>query len=155
LPEAQSRGAATECKAIFRVPRYRSLSEQDVVRSTGRYFAGQKSSRGAATERSEYPLNDFERFFYIINVMQHFVYVLENQTDKSWYIGFTVDLEKRIAQHNRHTGGEYTKKRDSAWKLIYCEMYLDKKDATRREKFLKGGSGRTFLKKQLSYYLLS
>lgn len=92
-------------------------------------------------------------YFYIMNIMKYFVYVLENQTDRSWYVGFTVNLKERIVQHNRHTGGEYTKKKNGNWKLIYCEIYLDKKDAVRREKFLKGGSGKAFLKKQLSYYL--
>jgi hypothetical protein len=32
-------------------------------------------------------------------------------------------------------------------------MYLFKTDALGREKFLKGGSGRTYLKKQLKNYL--
>ncbi|HEY4517240.1 MAG TPA: GIY-YIG nuclease family protein [Candidatus Paceibacterota bacterium] len=28
------------------------------------------------------------------------VYVLENRNDKSWYIGCTEDLERRLAEHN-------------------------------------------------------
>jgi len=41
------------------------------------------------------------------------------------------------------------------WKLIYAEAYLHKDDAMGREKFLKSGSGRKFLKKQLKNYLLA
>jgi len=39
------------------------------------------------------------------------------------------------------------------WKLIYFEAYLNKKDALGREKFLKEGSGRKYMKKQLKHYL--
>jgi predicted GIY-YIG superfamily endonuclease len=40
------------------------------------------------------------------------------------------------------------------WKLIYYEAYLEREDALGRERYLKSGSGRKFLKKQLRHYLL-
>ncbi len=80
------------------------------------------------------------------------VYVIENQLNFSWYIGFTTDLKKRIQDHN-HGKSTYTHKLKGSWRLIYAELYLVKKDALGREKFLKSGSGRRFLKKQLSNYL--
>lgn len=81
----------------------------------------------------------------------YFVYLLENQNDKSWYIGYTSNLKKRLREHQNGYGSRTTSlKKD--WKLIYFETYLDKKDALGREKFLKGGSGRTYLKKQLKNY---
>ena len=82
----------------------------------------------------------------------HKVYVLENQNDKSWYIGQTDDLERRLKQHNSGSGGRTTKIKMGPWKLIYAEAYCDKRDALGREKFLKSGSGRTFLQKQLKHY---
>ena len=85
----------------------------------------------------------------------HKVYVLENAHDKSWYIGQTNDLERRLAQHNSGTGGKTTKDKPGPWKLIYAEAYIDKRDALGREKFLKGGSGRAYLKKQLTHHLSS
>jgi putative endonuclease len=81
------------------------------------------------------------------------VYVLENQNDKSWYIGQTDNLKRRIQEHNTGQGGRTTRMKTGGWKLIYAEAYLDKGDALGREKFLKGGSGRTFLKKQMAHYL--
>lgn len=39
------------------------------------------------------------------------------------------------------------------WKLIYYEAYLEQADALGREKYLKSGSGRKFLKTQLRNYL--
>ncbi len=80
------------------------------------------------------------------------VYLLENQNDKSWYIGFTTDINKRPEDHNQGKGSQTTRKKKD-WKLIYYESYLNKKDALGREKFLKSGSGRRFLKKQLKNYL--
>lgn len=82
------------------------------------------------------------------------VYLLENQQDKSWYIGFTSNLKRRIFEHNNKQGGRTTKIKQSNWKLIYAEAYIDKQDAIGREKFLKSGSGYKYLKKQLTHYLM-
>ncbi|KKT82152.1 MAG: hypothetical protein A3E64_02150 [Candidatus Harrisonbacteria bacterium RIFCSPHIGHO2_12_FULL_48_16] len=81
----------------------------------------------------------------------YYVYLLENLNDKSWYIGFTENLDQRVKDHNDGRGGRTTKLKHG-WNLIYCEMYLNKEDALGREKFLKSGSGRRFLKKQLRNY---
>jgi len=85
--------------------------------------------------------------------MFYFVYLLENNFDKSWYIGFTTDLKQRVDDHNNGKGGRTTRMKQS-WRLIYFEGYKIKKDATGREKFLKSGSGRRYLKKQLANYLV-
>ena len=82
----------------------------------------------------------------------YYVYLLENQDDKSWYIGYTTDIERRVSEHNSGKGGRTTKAKKD-WRLIYYEMYLDNKDALGREKFLKSGSGRKYIKRQLENYL--
>lgn len=82
----------------------------------------------------------------------YYVYILENQNDESWYIGYTADLKRRLFEHQNGKGGRTTRiKKD--WILIYCEVYLNKKDATGQELFLKSGSGRKYIKKQLTNYL--
>lgn len=84
--------------------------------------------------------------------MVYCVYVLENQDNKSFYIGYTTDLKRRLFEHNSGKGARSTRiKKD--WKLIYFEGYISKMDAIGREKFLKGGSGRKYIKKQLNHYL--
>lgn len=89
----------------------------------------------------------------------YWTYLLENQNDKSWYIGYTSNLKKRLTEHQGGYGSQTTsrgaKQRGEAlrWELIYCEGYKNKKDAEGRERFLKSGSGRRFLKKQLVNYL--
>ncbi|MDD5547323.1 MAG: GIY-YIG nuclease family protein [Candidatus Pacebacteria bacterium] len=82
----------------------------------------------------------------------HYVYLLENIENKNWYIGFTENIKRRLFEHNNGRGGRTTRIGKS-WKMIYCEVYLNKEDAVGREKFLKGGSGRKYLKKQLTHYL--
>ncbi len=84
--------------------------------------------------------------------MMHIVYVLENTNDYSWYIGQNDDLKRRLSQHNSGQGGRTTKTKEGSWKLIYAEAYCHKNDALGREKFLKGGSGRKYLKKQLAFH---
>jgi len=84
--------------------------------------------------------------------MQYFVYVLRNNQDKTWYIGFTTNLDRRFKDH-QNGESPYTSKNKYGWEIIYSEIYLNKMDALGREKFLKSGSGHRFLKKQLKNYL--
>ena len=77
------------------------------------------------------------------------VYLLQNQ-DGGWYIGFTGDLKRRISEHQ--SGQNPTTSRRK-YRLVYYEAYLNKADALGRERFLKSGSGRKFLQKQLHYFL--
>lgn len=84
--------------------------------------------------------------------MYYYVYVLKNQVDDGVYIGYTTNIRKRILNHNSGRGSRTTKYKKN-WELIYAELYRNKYDALGREKFLKGGSGRKYLKKQLRRYL--
>lgn len=83
----------------------------------------------------------------------YYVYLLECQNDKSWYIGYTDDLKVRVKDHQKGYGCRTTSMKNN-WKLIYYESYLNKADAIGREKFLKGGSGRKYLNKQLKNYFI-
>lgn len=80
----------------------------------------------------------------------YFVYVLHSLQDNRLYIGFTTNLDKRLAQHFQ--GEVEATKNRLPLRLIYYEAYCNKKDAKGREKFLKGGSGHKYLKKQLRHY---
>ncbi|OGG48886.1 hypothetical protein A3G63_01935 [Candidatus Kaiserbacteria bacterium RIFCSPLOWO2_12_FULL_52_8] len=82
----------------------------------------------------------------------YYVYLLENQNDNSWYIGYSANLRQRVERHNKGDGARTTARKKD-WKLVYYEAYLDEQDAKGRERFLKSGSGRIFLKKQLVNFL--
>lgn len=78
-----------------------------------------------------------------------YVYVLQNK-HRHWYIGSTKDLRKRILRHN--SGKIKSTKYRVPWKLIYCEISLNKEDARAREKYLKSGPGRKYLKNRLKFF---
>ena len=78
---------------------------------------------------------------------EYYVYVLESELDQSWYIGYTNDFIRRVEEHN--SGKSYYTKRRMPWKLIYLEMSFNKYDAISREKYLKTGMGRRYLKNRL------
>ncbi len=84
----------------------------------------------------------------------YYVYLLEIKNNKSFYIGYTNNLKRRFLEHNSGKGGKTTRDKGE-WILVYYEGYLNKKDAIGREKFLKSGSGRRYINKQLSNYLLN
>ena len=62
------------------------------------------------------------------------------------YKGITVDLKRRISEHNY--GKVSSTKNYRPVKLLGYEAYLFKSDAERREKFLKTTEGRRLFKKQ-------
>lgn len=79
-----------------------------------------------------------------------YVYILQSEKDKSLYIGYSSDLRKRLVAHNK---SQVISTKDKApWKLIYYEAYLEMRDATGREIFLKSGAGWRFIKKQLKHH---
>ncbi len=64
--------------------------------------------------------------------MTGFVYILRCSDDRL-YIGSTIDLERRIQEHNSGQGANFTKKRFPVT-LIYFEEYFKIEDAFLREK---------------------
>ena len=62
-------------------------------------------------------------------------YVLYSLKDHKFYIGYTTNLEQRIENHNAGKTTSTAPRRPL--KLIFCEYYLVKADAMRREKYFK------------------
>lgn len=81
----------------------------------------------------------------------YYIYVLESQKNFDLYKGFSADINRRLKEHNN--GLVESTKNDRPWKLVYCEIFIHKKDAVNREKYLKGSWGRKFLKDVLKNYL--
>jgi len=77
----------------------------------------------------------------------YFVYVLKNVRTSRRYVGYTLDIKRRIDQHNTSSfnAKRYTGKVQGSWELIYKEECSSRSIAMRREKFLKGGQGREWL----------
>ena len=63
------------------------------------------------------------------------------------YVGYTKDLNRRIAEHN---SGMSKSTKGKQWKLAYYEAYLAEEDARRRERKLKQrGQAKRFLKDRM------
>ncbi|MFH1383856.1 MAG: GIY-YIG nuclease family protein, partial [Candidatus Omnitrophota bacterium] len=71
--------------------------------------------------------------------------------DNRFYTGFTSDLRKRFSQHNE--GAIVATKKRKPFELIYYEACLHKEDALKREKYLKTGMGKRFIKNRLKRFL--
>jgi putative endonuclease len=81
----------------------------------------------------------------------HYVYMLRSESDHGFYIGYSANLRKRFEQHLK--GDSRATSYRGPWKLIYYEAYLEQADALGRERYLKSGAGRRFLRSQLKHYL--
>lgn len=85
------------------------------------------------------------------NHKYYYVYVLQSLKNLKWYIGYTIDLRKRFEEHQTNKS-TYTKGR-GPFKLIYYEASLNMLDARARERYLKSGIGRRYLKNRLKRFL--
>jgi putative endonuclease len=63
------------------------------------------------------------------------IYILKSEYDGRFYVGSTLDLTKRLAEHHRGHS-PYTKARGS-WILAYCESYETLPEARQRERQTK------------------
>ena len=76
-----------------------------------------------------------------------YAYILKSLKYKKTYVGSTVDLDRRINEHN--SGQSYFTNRYKPWKLIYKEEFDNISDARKREKYFKTTAGRRFMKKYI------
>jgi len=71
------------------------------------------------------------------------VYILYSKSFNRYYVGYTNNIERRIAEHNRKKG-KFT---DAGipWELIYFESYPTKKEAREREEFIKSRKSKAYI----------
>ncbi|MDP8314270.1 MAG: GIY-YIG nuclease family protein [Candidatus Celaenobacter antarcticus] len=81
----------------------------------------------------------------------YYVYLLQSLKDDKWYTGYTSNLKKRLGEHNK--GYIKSTKNRRPFELIYYESCLNEEDAIAREKYLKSGMGKRYLKNRLKRFL--
>jgi putative endonuclease len=82
--------------------------------------------------------------------MEEFVvYILFSKKYNKTYVGFTSNLIGRFKSHNILGTKGYTIKY-RPWEVIYVEFFNLKVEALKKEKFLKAGNGRVFIKEFIS-----
>ena len=75
--------------------------------------------------------------------MAYFIYILQSQQDRSYYVGHTSNLEERLLRHNQGRSA-YTRSK-CPWKLVYQEAFDSKAEAMRREREIKEKRSRGYI----------
>lgn len=77
--------------------------------------------------------------------MSCWVYVITSQLRPYIYVGLTYNVPDRIARHN--SGRETTTEPYRPFALLLSEEHIDRPSARLREKYLKSGQGKEYLKR--------
>lgn len=68
-----------------------------------------------------------------------------------FYTGYTKQLEYRMEQHS--SGNVPSTSKRQPMLLVYSEMCLSQKDALARERYLKSGMGKRYIRNRLKTHL--
>jgi len=77
----------------------------------------------------------------------YYIYILKSSKSKILYYGYTVNLKKRLLEHN--SGTSIFTKGHLPWKLVWYCAFENIKKAKDFELYLKSGSGKAFVYKRL------
>lgn len=85
--------------------------------------------------------------------MNHFyyTYVLLSLNDGMFYTGYTRDIQYRVSMHD--LGRCPSTRNRLPVRLIYYEACLSQKDALARERYLKSGMGKRYIRNRLKTYM--
>jgi putative endonuclease len=80
--------------------------------------------------------------------MSFWVYILQSESTGKLYVGQSSDVQRRLQEHNNTELGRrrYTRRHQGPWRLCYTEEYFSRSEAMQRERFLKSGQGREWVK---------
>lgn len=81
----------------------------------------------------------------------YYTYILRSTKDRRKYTGFTGNLRKRFEEHN--AGKVFSTKGKGPFEIIYYEACVNELDASAREKYLKSGMGKRYIKNRLKRFL--
>jgi len=83
-----------------------------------------------------------------MNNFMFYVYIIKSvSSPEQVYVGYTNDLEQRIADHNR--GKSIHTSKYLPWELVTYLAFKDEVKAIKFEQFLKTGSGAVFKNRRL------
>lgn len=74
----------------------------------------------------------------------YYIYAIKSIATNYIYVGLTADTERRITEHNSRK--EKTTRFYAPFKTILIEEYNTRIKAREREKYLKSGAGKEYLK---------
>ncbi|WP_416437874.1 GIY-YIG nuclease family protein [Phnomibacter sp. MR] len=74
-----------------------------------------------------------------------YVYVIRSEKYGRFYVGISEDVDRRLAEHN--AGHTFSTKGYRPWQLFFVETVSDRAKARAREKYLKSGVGKEYIKR--------
>jgi putative endonuclease len=80
----------------------------------------------------------------MISSLKFTVYAIKSNNRNYIYVGMTNNLERRLKEHNQHENK--STKAYAPFTLIYSEAFDSRPSARLKEKYLKSGVGKAFLK---------
>jgi len=75
-----------------------------------------------------------------------FVYVIRSSVNGYFYVGLTENIDSRLKKHNE--GSTPSTKPYRPWELFFFETCATRLEAREREKYLKSGIGKEFIKRK-------
>ncbi|MDO8604835.1 MAG: GIY-YIG nuclease family protein [bacterium] len=79
----------------------------------------------------------------------YYTYVLQSESTKHFYVGYTNDLKRRFLEHQENKS--LSTKNRGPWRLVYYEASTSKTDALIRENYLKTAWGKRYIKNRISH----
>jgi len=77
-------------------------------------------------------------------IFMYYTYAIKSKTNKYIYVGISDNPKRRVEHHNR--GYNKTTKPYTPFEIILLEKFMDRETARKREKYLKSGIGKEYLK---------
>lgn len=77
-----------------------------------------------------------------------FVYVIRSEINGFFYVGMSENIDRRLSEHNK--GKVFSTKAYKPWILFFFEEYETRIEARKREKYLKSGVGKEYIKNKWS-----
>ena len=84
---------------------------------------------------------------YIDQMNKGFVYILQSQKSGRYYVGSSIDVFRRIGQHNSNKVASTSKK--GPWKVVLVQGYDSLKDARKIEYRIKKLKRRDYIDKMV------
>lgn len=81
----------------------------------------------------------------------YYTYVLLSKKDNKFYTDYTNNLSKRLKEHK--TAKVFSTRLRLPIILVYYEVCGNETDARSREKYLKSGMGKRYIKNRIKNYL--
>ena len=80
----------------------------------------------------------------------YFFYIIKSESDGSFYVGQSKNVQERILRHNN--GHSKSTKGKIPWQLVYYESYKTRAEAVRRELAIKKQKSHKYIEDLISEF---